>query len=227
MLELTSDPVKAPASRRAEFTTVVSVLRLCPEWVSRSGESRALAKSVGRFSSRDLPDLPASLGFPIFRNRAPMGFGRSGLDQELHDFKGFHFVYEKHFFVNGSAYQKSSWVLANPQPPEPPEPHFEFSPGPASFPWSQLNAAALLGPARDTGAAPLVRVGRPPRGFEPATGSVAHADHCCKFGPPLLVLVLLWSAVRLLWIGIVLLWRLLLINGVCCAPALFFVALAA
>ena len=48
---------------------------------------------IGWAVQLDLPDLPASLGFPIFRNHAPMGFGQSGLDQEMHDFKGFHVVY--------------------------------------------------------------------------------------------------------------------------------------
>ena len=69
---------------------------------------RGLAKSVGRFTLRD---LPRSFGFPILRNRVPMGFGRSDLDQKMHNFKGFDFVYSKHFFVNDSANQNRAGRL--------------------------------------------------------------------------------------------------------------------
>ena len=55
-----------------------------------------------------------------------MGFGRSNLDLKMHNFKGFVLVHSKHFFVNDSANQKSSWALVNRQPPEPPEPHFRI-----------------------------------------------------------------------------------------------------
>ena len=55
---------------------------------------RGLARSVGRFRSRD---LPGSFGFPILRNPVPMGFGRSKLDQQMQNFKGFDFVYSKLF----------------------------------------------------------------------------------------------------------------------------------
>ena len=111
-----------PMVRQSEFTTVVSVLWLGPEWVGRWGR-RGLAKSVERFSLRD---LPGSFGFPIFRNRVPMGVGRSGLDREMQDFKGFHFVYSKTFFRQRFGVPKPSWALANRQPPEPPEPHFRI-----------------------------------------------------------------------------------------------------
>ena len=75
---------------------------------------RGLAKSVGRFSSRD---LPRSFGFPISRNQVPMGVGRSNLDQKMHNFKGFDFVHSKHFCVNDSANQNRAGRLLNANRP--------------------------------------------------------------------------------------------------------------
>ena len=153
---------------------MVSVLWLGPEWVGRSGQ-RGLAKSVERFSLRD---LPGSFGFPIFRNRVPMGVGRSGLDREMQDFKGFHFVYSKHFFVNDSAYQNRAgrWLTANR--PSRRSRISEFAPGPARFSCTSRAGARRRGGTVGQGWS------RPTGGFRPPTGSVAYADHGCKFGRP-------------------------------------------
>ena len=63
-------------------------------------------------------------------------------------------------------------------------------------------------PARDAGAVPSVRVRRPTRGFRPPTGSVAYADHRCKFGRPLLLGVVCFLLVSGFWF-----WVLLLVSG--------------
>ena len=147
---------------QSEFTTVVSVLWLGPERVGRSGR-RGLAKSVQRFSLRD---LPGSFGFPIFRNRVPMGVGRSGLDREMQDFKGFHFVYSKHFFVNDSAYQNRAgrWLTANR--PSRLSRISEFAPGPARFSCTSQAGARRRGRtvgqgwSADSGILSADRVGR-------------------------------------------------------------------
>jgi hypothetical protein len=80
------------------------------------GEStgRGLAKSVGRFSSRD---LLRSFGFPILRNRVPMGFGRSNLDLKMHNFNRFDLVHSKHFFVNQILVRQTKIESGACQPP--------------------------------------------------------------------------------------------------------------
>ena len=135
--------------------------------VSRSayiGENTGggLAKSVQvqRFSLRH---LPGSFGFPIFRNRVLMGVGRSGLDREMQDFKGFHFVYSKHFFVNDSAYQNRAgrWLTANRL-----SRISEFAPGPARFSCTSQAGARRRGGtvgqgwSADSGILSADRVGR-------------------------------------------------------------------
>ena len=148
--------------RQSEFTTVVSVLWLGLEWVGRSGQ-RGLAKSGKRFS---LCNLPGSFGFPIFRNRVPMRVGRSGLDREMQDFKGFHFVDSKHFFVNDSAYQNRAgrWLTANRLSRL--SRISEFAPGPARFSCTSQAGARRrggtvgLGRSADSGIPSTDRVGR-------------------------------------------------------------------
>ena len=137
---------------------------------------RGLAKSVGQFSSRD---LPRNFGFPILRNRVPMGFGRSNLHQKMHNFKGFDFVHSKHF---SSKIRRTKIELGACQPPTARAAGAAFQNSCPDRPVS----AALLVPARDAGAVPSVRVDRPTRGFRPPTGSVAYADRGCKFGRPFL-----------------------------------------
>ena len=158
---------------------MVSVLRLGPEWVGRSGPSktdpavvrhiwgkntgRGLAKSVGQFSSRE---LPRSFGFPILRNRVPMGFGRSNLDQKMQNFKGFDFVHSNHFFVNDSANQNRAGRLLTANRPSRRSRISEFAPGPARFSCTSRAGARRRGgtvgqgPSADSGIPSADRVGR-------------------------------------------------------------------